>query len=61
MEERFEFPEGATPISDCSGLIPLWVHPNLTAWKPSPLGLGGNAAPLFNLSFKIDLSIFCSQ
>ncbi|MGC1878533.1 MAG: mobile mystery protein B [Rhabdochlamydiaceae bacterium] len=26
MKERFEFPEGATPISDCSGLIPLWVH-----------------------------------
>lgn len=26
MKERFEFPDGATPISDCSGLIPLWVH-----------------------------------
>lgn len=26
MKERFEFPEGATPISDCSGLIPHWVH-----------------------------------
>lgn len=26
MPERFEFPEGATPIADCSGLIPLWVH-----------------------------------
>lgn len=26
MKERFEFPEGATPISDCSGLIPIWVH-----------------------------------
>lgn len=24
--ERFEFPEGATPIADCSGLIPTWVH-----------------------------------
>jgi Fic-DOC domain mobile mystery protein B len=23
---RFEFPEGATPIADCSGLIPTWVH-----------------------------------
>lgn len=23
---RFEFLEGATPISDCSGLIPAWVH-----------------------------------
>lgn len=23
---RFEFPEGATPIGDCSGLIPNWVH-----------------------------------
>ncbi|HSW86740.1 MAG TPA: hypothetical protein VLG49_04475, partial [Rhabdochlamydiaceae bacterium] len=22
----FEFPEDATPISDCSGLIPIWVH-----------------------------------
>ena len=21
-----EFPEGATPIDDCSGLIPVWVH-----------------------------------
>lgn len=26
MPERFEFPEGATPIADCNGLIPLWVH-----------------------------------
>ncbi len=26
MPERFEFPERATPIFDCSGLIPLWVH-----------------------------------
>lgn len=26
MIQRFEFPEGATPISDCSGLIPSWVH-----------------------------------
>lgn len=26
MPERFEFPEGTTPIGDCSGLIPLWVH-----------------------------------
>ncbi len=26
MPERFEFPEGATPIDDCSGLIPVWVH-----------------------------------
>jgi Fic-DOC domain mobile mystery protein B len=26
MAEQFEFPEGATPISDCSGLIPTWVH-----------------------------------
>jgi len=26
MTTRFEFPEGATPISDCSGLIPTWVH-----------------------------------
>jgi Fic-DOC domain mobile mystery protein B len=26
MTGRFEFPEGATPITDCSGLIPLWVH-----------------------------------
>jgi Fic-DOC domain mobile mystery protein B len=24
--ECFEFPEGATPIADCSGLIPTWVH-----------------------------------
>lgn len=23
---RFEFPEGTTPIADCSGLIPSWVH-----------------------------------
>lgn len=26
MVRRFEFPEGATPIADCSGLIPSWVH-----------------------------------
>ncbi|PJD97855.1 MAG: hypothetical protein CK425_01620 [Parachlamydia sp.] len=26
MPERFEFLEGATPIDDCSGLIPIWVH-----------------------------------
>lgn len=26
MPERFAFPEGATPIGDCSGLIPVWVH-----------------------------------
>jgi Fic-DOC domain mobile mystery protein B len=26
MIQRFEFPEGATPILDCSGLIPIWVH-----------------------------------
>ena len=26
MPERFEFPEDATPIADCSGLIPAWVH-----------------------------------
>ncbi|MES2199402.1 MAG: hypothetical protein V4489_04465 [Chlamydiota bacterium] len=26
MSEYFEFPEGATPIADCSDLIPLWVH-----------------------------------
>jgi len=26
MAEHFQFPEGATPISDCSGLIPTWVH-----------------------------------
>lgn len=26
MSERFEFPEGATPIADCSDLIPVWVH-----------------------------------
>ena len=24
--KSFEFPEGATPIDDCSGLIPTWVH-----------------------------------
>lgn len=23
---KFHFPEGATPLSDCSGLIPSWVH-----------------------------------
>ena len=26
MKKQFEFPEGATPIADCSGLIPFWVH-----------------------------------
>lgn len=26
MIEPFEFPPGATPILDCSGLIPIWVH-----------------------------------
>jgi Fic-DOC domain mobile mystery protein B len=26
MIEKLEFPEGATPINDCSGLIPTWVH-----------------------------------
>lgn len=26
MVRRFEFPDGATPIADCSGLIPNWVH-----------------------------------
>lgn len=26
MTEHFVFPEGATPILDCSGLIPNWVH-----------------------------------
>jgi len=26
MAKHFEFPEGATPISDCSDLIPVWVH-----------------------------------
>ncbi len=26
MIQRFEFPDGATPIVDCSGLIPGWVH-----------------------------------
>lgn len=26
MPEQFEFPEGATPISDCSSLIPPWFH-----------------------------------
>lgn len=26
MPDRFEFPEGATPLNDYSGLIPLWVH-----------------------------------
>jgi Fic-DOC domain mobile mystery protein B len=26
MLDRLEFPEGSTPISDCSGLIPIWVH-----------------------------------
>ncbi|MBI2743003.1 MAG: mobile mystery protein B [Chlamydiales bacterium] len=26
MIKHFAFPEGATPIADCSGLIPSWVH-----------------------------------
>ena len=26
MAKYFDFPEGATPIDDCSGLIPSWVH-----------------------------------
>lgn len=26
MERRFDVPQGATPIDDCSGLIPTWVH-----------------------------------
>ncbi|MBS4168731.1 ankyrin repeat domain-containing protein [Parachlamydia sp. AcF125] len=26
MAKHFDFPEGATPIDDCSGLIPSWVH-----------------------------------
>jgi Fic-DOC domain mobile mystery protein B len=26
MAKYFEFPEGATPLSDCSGLIPTWIH-----------------------------------
>lgn len=26
MKELFSFAEGATPITDCSGLIPRWVH-----------------------------------
>lgn len=26
MFKSFEFPEDATPIDDCSGLIPTWVH-----------------------------------
>ncbi len=26
MIRHFECPEGATPIDDCSGLIPIWVH-----------------------------------
>jgi len=26
VEQVFEFPEGATPIPDLSGLIPTWVH-----------------------------------
>lgn len=29
MSKNFEFPEGATPLADCSGLIPAWVQ-NLT-------------------------------
>ncbi len=26
MVKHFEFPEGATPLADSSGLIPAWVH-----------------------------------
>lgn len=26
MTKHFNFPEDATPIADCSGLIPQWVH-----------------------------------
>ncbi|MEI8366150.1 MAG: mobile mystery protein B [Parachlamydiaceae bacterium] len=26
MKRHFDVPQGATPITDCSGLIPLWVH-----------------------------------
>jgi Fic-DOC domain mobile mystery protein B len=26
MIKNFQFPEGATPIPECSGLIPTWVH-----------------------------------
>ena len=26
MTRYFEFPKDATPINDCSGLIPTWVH-----------------------------------
>lgn len=26
MNKHFKFPEGATPLTDCSGLIPIWVH-----------------------------------
>ncbi|MCI0381768.1 MAG: mobile mystery protein B [Chlamydiae bacterium] len=26
MTKKFEYSEGATPLSDCSGLIPTWVH-----------------------------------
>ena len=26
MVKLFDFLEGATPISDCSGLITLWLH-----------------------------------
>jgi fido (protein-threonine AMPylation protein) len=26
MERHFDVPQGATPISDCSGLIPEWVR-----------------------------------
>jgi Fic-DOC domain mobile mystery protein B len=26
VTRKFEFPEGATPIADCSHLIPRWVH-----------------------------------
>lgn len=26
MTRQFDVPQGATPITDCSGLIPLWVH-----------------------------------
>jgi len=26
MLERFEFPEEATPLDACIGLIPPWIH-----------------------------------
>lgn len=30
-------------------------HPIATAWKPGPLGLGGNAAPLFKIENNIHI------